>query len=109
MTKRGIPLSEEHKEKLRQVHKGKVLSEETKARMSASRNTSGFRGVWAQIASVITIGKVVYVQDHHGGILFLITCDGLLGYTPTSVTVRLKSDAVTYDNLGRQQNIQTLR
>ena len=62
-----------------------------------------------EIASAVAIGKVTYVYDHQGNILFLMPSDGLLGYTPTTVTVRQGSHALTYNNMGSQTLMQTIR
>jgi hypothetical protein len=61
------------------------------------------------IASVMMIHKVAYVYDQRGDILFLMPCDALLGYTGGTVTVRQGSHALTYNNMGSQTLIQTIR
>jgi hypothetical protein len=62
-----------------------------------------------EIANAVPIGKTVYVYDNRGNILFIISADALLGYTGSSLTVRLGSYALTYNNMGTQTTIQTLR
>jgi hypothetical protein len=62
-----------------------------------------------EIASAVMIGKVVYAYDHRGNVLYILTADGLLGYTATTLTVRLGSHALTYNNMGTQISIQTIR
>lgn len=62
-----------------------------------------------EIASATMIQKVAYVYDHKGNMLFLLPCDAILGYTGTSITVRLAAHALTYNNMGAQQAIATIR
>ena len=64
-----------------------------------------------EIASAIFTAnsKVVYVYDARGNILFIQTADALLGYTATTLTVRLGHHALTYNNTGTQINLQTIR
>lgn len=62
-----------------------------------------------EIASAVMIGKVVYAYDQRGNILFILPCDGLLGYTGRTITVRLAQHALTYNNMGSQINLQTIR
>jgi len=62
-----------------------------------------------EIASAVMIGKTVYVYDSRGNILFIVTANGLLGYTATTLTIRLAHHALTYNNMGAQINIQTIR
>jgi hypothetical protein len=61
-----------------------------------------------EIASAVMIGKVVYVYDHRSNILFIMPCDALLGYTATTLTVRLAAHALTYNNMGTQIGLQTI-
>jgi len=61
------------------------------------------------IDTVLTMGKVVYVKDRQGNILFILNADALLGYTPSSVTVRVNHHALTYNNMGSQTQIATIR
>ena len=62
-----------------------------------------------EIGSAVMISKMLYVKDRQGNILFLLPCDDLLGYTPTSITVRVAAHALTYNNMGSQTNIETIR
>jgi hypothetical protein len=62
-----------------------------------------------EIASVTMIQKIAYAYDQRGNILFLLPCDGILGYTGTSVTIRQGAHALTYNNMGSQTTMQTIR
>jgi hypothetical protein len=62
----------------------------------------------ATIASAIQIGKIIYVRDMRGNIIFMVSADTLLSYTNSSVTVRVASNAIVYDSQGLVINIQTL-
>lgn len=62
-----------------------------------------------EIASVVMIQKIAYVYDQRGNILFLLPCDAILGYTGTSVTIRQAAHAFTYNNMGTQTTMQTIR
>lgn len=62
-----------------------------------------------EIASAVAIGKTIYVYDNRNNILFILTADALLGYTSTTVTVRLGAHALTYNNMGTQTMLQTIR
>ena len=62
-----------------------------------------------EIAIATMLGKTIYVKDKQGNILFILTADQLLGYTATTITVRLGSYSQTYNNMGSQINLQTLR
>jgi NUMOD3 motif len=68
MSKVGRPLSEEHKQELSLALKGRVISEATKEKMSLTRNTSGFRGVYfhsrvKKFAASIRVDE----RNHHLG------------------------------------------
>jgi len=64
-----------------------------------------------EIASAVytKANKTIYVYDARGNILFILTADDLLGYTQSTLTARLGHHALTYNNMGTQINIQTIR
>lgn len=55
------------------------------------------------IATVIVIGNMLYVKDKHGMLLFTKSFIGsqLLGYTGSTVTIRIGRMAYVYDERGR--------
>lgn len=79
----------------------KTLREITHGKVNAMRAP--------EIATAYSIGKTIYVKDKQGNILFILTADQLMGYTSTTVTIRLGNHALTYNNMGTQQTIQTIR
>jgi hypothetical protein len=62
-----------------------------------------------EISSAVWINKLVYVKDNRDNILFLLPADKLLGYTSTSVTIKQGTYALTYNNMGTQVSLQTIR
>jgi hypothetical protein len=60
------------------------------------------------IAVATQWGKTVYVKDSKGNILFILVADELLSYTGQTITIRLGTYAMTYNNAGSQISIQTL-
>lgn len=61
-----------------------------------------------QITNAIMNNKVCYVYSGEN-ILFILNCDGLLGFTGSSITVRQGHHAISYDNIGVQRSIATIR
>lgn len=61
-----------------------------------------------EITNAVMIGKTAYVYNG-SNILFLLPCDKIMGYTGTAITIRLAKHSITYNNMGMQTTVQTLR